>query len=233
MKSLFGPVVAFYASSIGKKIIVAVTGIALLGFLFGHMAGNLKIFLGPDKLNSYAAWLHSMPALLWGARLGLLGAFVLHIVTTIFLVIQNRAARNERYEHSKTVQATGSSRIMIVSGTIILCFVIFHILHFTVGVASGYHDPNGPYWDDQGRHDVYSMVIHSFSEVPLISLFYIFSMALLCSHLSHGVASVFQTLGLRTERSWPLIRAIGYGYAALIFFGNISIPIAAMFGWIK
>ena len=128
---------------------------------------------------------------------------------------------------------SGSSRIMIVSGTIILCFVIFHILHFTIGVAFGYHDPNGAYFDSSGRHDVYKMVVHSFSQVPAISFFYILSMALLCSHLSHGVASVFQTLGLRTERSWPLIRAAGYGYAALIFFGNISIPIAAMLGWIK
>ena len=233
MKSLSGPVVAFYASSIGKKIIVAVTGIALLGFLFGHMVGNLKIFLGPDKLNDYAAWLHSMPVLLWVARLGLLGAFVLHIVTTIGLVIQNREARDERYECQTTVQATGSSRIMIISGSIILCFVIFHILHFTVQVAFGYNDPVGDYFLPNGDHDVRKMVIHSFSEVPAISLFYIFSMALLCSHLSHGVASVFQTLGLRTERSWPLIRGLGYGYAALIFFGNISIPIAAMAGWLK
>ena len=233
MKSHLGPVVAFYASSIGKKIIVAVTGIALLGFLFGHMVGNLKIFFGADKLNSYAAWLHSMPVLLWAARLGLLGAFVLHIVTTIALVVQNRAARDERYECQKTVQAPGSSRIMAISGVIILSFVIFHILHFTIGVASGYYDPNGEFYDANGRHDVYKMVVHSFSQFPAISLFYIFSMALLCSHLSHGVASVFQTLGLRTERSWPLIRALGYGYAALIFFGNISIPIAAMAGWIK
>ena len=233
MKALLGPVAAFYASSIGKKIIVAVTGLALLGFLFGHMVGNLKIFLGPEKLNSYAAWLHSMPGLLWAARLGLLGAFAAHVVTTILLVIQNRAAREERYEHSTTVAATGSSRIMMISGTIILTFVIFHILHFTVGVASGYYDPYGDYYLPDGRHDVYKMVVHSFSQVPAISLFYIFAMALLCSHLSHGFSSVFQTLGLRTERSWPLIRAAGYAYAALIFIGNISIPIAAMAGWIK
>ncbi|MFT5104427.1 MAG: succinate dehydrogenase / fumarate reductase cytochrome b subunit [Verrucomicrobiales bacterium] len=233
MKSLLEPVVAFYASSIGKKLIVAVTGIALLGFLFGHMVGNLKIFLGPEKLNGYAAWLHSMPGLLWGARIGLISAFGLHIVTTITLVIQNRAARDTRYEHEKTVQAPGSSRIMMISGSIILAFVVFHILHFTVGVASGYYDPSGDYFLPDGHHDVYKMVVHSFSQVPAISLFYILSMALLCSHLSHGVASVFQTLGLRTERSWPLIRAFGYAYAALIFFGNISIPIAAMAGWIK
>ncbi|MGI9240641.1 MAG: succinate dehydrogenase cytochrome b subunit, partial [Verrucomicrobiales bacterium] len=223
MKSLLGPVAAFYASSIGKKLIVAITGLALLGFLFGHMVGNLKIFLGPEKLNSYAAWLHSMPGLLWAARLGLLAAFGGHVVTTILLVMQNRAAREERYEHPATVQATGSSRTMMISGTIILTFVVFHILHFTVGVASGYYDPNGDYFLPDGRHDVYKMVVHSFAEVPLISLFYIFSMGLLCMHLSHGFASVFQTLGLRTERSWPLIRAAGYGYAALIFFGNISI----------
>ena len=233
MKSHLGPVSAFYASSIGKKIIVAVTGLALLGFLFGHMVGNLKIFLGPEKLNSYAAWLHSMPGLLWAARLGLLGAFVLHVVTTILLVIQNRAARGERYECNKTVQATGASRTMMISGIIILTFVIFHILHFTIGVASGYYDPNGPYYDANGRHDVYKMVVHSFGEVPLISIYYIVSMALLCMHLSHGFASVFQTLGLRTERSWPLIQFLGYGYAAMIFFGNISIPIAAMLGWLK
>ena len=233
MKSLLEPVVAFYASSIGKKLIVAVTGIALLGFLFGHMVGNLKIFLGPEKLNDYAAFLHSMPELLWVARIGLLTAFVLHIATTITLVIQNRAAREARYEHEKTVQASGSSRIMMISGLIIVTFVIFHILHFTVGVASGYYDPNGEYFLPNGDHDVYKMVVHSFSQVPAISLFYIFAMALLCSHLSHGVSSVFQTLGLRTERSWPLIQAFGYGYAAIIFLGNISIPIAAMFGWIK
>ena len=197
------------------------------------MVGNLKIFLGPDKLNGYAAWLHSMPGVLWAARLGLLGAFVVHITTTILLVIQNRAARDERYECNQTVQASGASRTMMISGTIILCFVVFHILHFTVGVASGYHEPYGDYFLPNGQHDVYKMVVHSFSQVPLISLFYIFSMGLLCMHLSHGFASVFQTLGLRTERSWPLIRAAGFGYAALIFFGNISIPIAAMVGWIK
>ena len=233
MKSLLGPVLAFYASSIGKKIIVAVTGLALLGFLFGHMVGNLKIFLGPDKLNGYAAWLHSMPGVLWAARLGLLAALVAHVVTTITLVIQNRAAREERYEHEKTVQATGSSRIMMISGMIILTFIIFHILHFTVGVASGYHDPAGDYMLPNGDHNVYKMVVHSFGEVPILSIYYIFAMALLCSHLSHGFSSVFQTLGLRTERSWPLIRAAGYGYAALIFFGNISIPIAALLGLIK
>ncbi len=122
---------------------------------------------------------------------------------------------------------------MMISGTIILAFVIFHILHFTVGVASGYYDPYGDYFLPDGRHDVYKMIVHSFGQVPLISLFYILSMGLLCMHLSHGFASVFQTLGLRTDRTWPLIRAAGYGYAALIFFGNISIPIAAMIGWIK
>ena len=233
MKSLLGPITAFYASSIGKKLIVAVTGLVLLGFLFGHMVGNLKIFMGEEKLNHYAAFLHSMPGLLWVARLGLLAAFGAHVVTTILLVTQNRAARSDRYEHPKTVAATGSSRIMMISGTIILIFVIYHVLHFTIGIFHGYYDPNGPYFDADGHHNTYKMIVHSFSQVPAISLFYIFAMALLCSHLSHGFSSVFQTLGLRTERSWPLIRAAGYAYAATIFLGNISIPIAAMAGWIK
>jgi succinate dehydrogenase / fumarate reductase cytochrome b subunit len=154
------------------------------------------------------------------------------VVTTIQLVVQNCAARSDRYEKPATVQASGSSRIMMISGSIILVFVIFHILHFTVGIAFGYYDPNGPFYEPGGRHDVYKMVIHSFSEVPAISVFYIFAIGLLCSHLSHGFASVFQTLGLRSDRTAPLIQAAGYAYATVIFLGNISIPIAAMAGWI-
>ena len=217
----------FYASSIGKKLIVAVTGAMLLLFVLGHMLGNLLVYQGEDAINSYAAWLkgaaHGWGV--WAARFGLLGAFVVHIVATIHLTVQNREARSDRYAHESTVQAPLASRIMIISGTIILCFVIYHLMHFTLGVANDYLS----YHDSQGRHDVHRMVIEGFSWWPA-SLFYIFSVALLCHHLSHGFSSVFQTLGLRTERSWPAITLLGKAYAAVILIGNCSIPIAVLTG---
>ncbi len=231
MPSAASSIVSFYRSSIGKKLVVAITGLGLVAFLFGHMAGNLKVYAGPDKINSYAAWLHSMPALLWAARLGLLACFFGHIVTTVLLVKQNRAARGEvGYAYNATVQASRASRTMIWSGIIILCFVIYHLMHYTMCIGNEYESAS--YIDAAGRHDVYKMLVDGFSWFPA-SAFYIVSMALLCWHLSHGFASCFQTLGLRGERSWPLIKAAGYGVAAVIFIGNCSIPISIMAGWVS
>ena len=220
----------FYKSSIGKKIVVAITGLALIGFLLAHMIGNLKIYSGADKLNAYAAWLHSMPALLWMARIGLLVFFVLHIVTTIQLVIQNRSSKGARYVYNHTNTASGASRTMIWSGIIIISFVVYHILHFTVRFANDYDSSH--YIDSMGRHDVYKMLVDGFNWLPA-SIFYIVSMALLCWHLSHGFSSVFQTLGLRTDKNWKLIKASGITYSLAIFIGNCSIPISVLFGWVS
>ncbi len=236
MKSVWNVLTSFYASSIGKKIIVAVSGLLLLLFLLGHLIGNLLIYAGPHAINEYAVWLHELGhgAVLWIARFGLLALLVAHVVTTVALVRQNRAARPQRYAHEQTVQASGSSRLMIWSGIIILAFVVYHLMHFTLGIgneyyAGGYEIQDGPH---SGHHDVYKMVIDGFS-VWYVSAFYIFAMALLCSHLSHGFSSVFQTLGLRTEQTWPIIRGAGLLYAAVIFLGNISIPISIMTGIVK
>ena len=229
MNSAIASLAAFYRSSIGKKLVVALTGLALIGFLFGHMVGNLKIFMGPEKLNSYAAWLHSMPAVLWGARLGLLACFVGHIVTTILLVKRNRAARDTQYAYHATVQASSASRTMIWSGVIILAFVIYHLMHYTLRVGNEYNGAS--YVDAAGRHDVFKMVVDGFSWGPA-SAFYIFAMALLCWHLSHGFSSIFQTLGLRTERSWPAIKAAGLIVAGVLFIGNSAIPLAVLLGWV-
>ena len=163
----------FYKSSIGKKIVVAITGLALIGFLLAHMIGNLKIYSGADKLNAYAAWLHSMPALLWMARIGLLVFFALHIITTIQLVIQNRSSKGARYVYNHTNTASGASRTMIWSGIIIISFVVYHILHFTVRFANNYDSSH--YIDSMGRHDVYKMLVDGFNWLPA-SIFYIFSM---------------------------------------------------------
>jgi succinate dehydrogenase / fumarate reductase cytochrome b subunit len=165
----------------------------------------------------------------WIARIVLLVAFVLHVSATLQLVKANRAARGTGYAKKNTVQASWSSRIMAVSGLTILTFVIFHILHFTARVGNDYDSLTETLADGSVRHDVYSMVITGFQFLPT-SIFYIIAMALLCSHLGHGVSSVFQTLGLATDKNWPLIRTAGHAYAVIIFLGFVSIPIAVLTG---
>ena len=224
----------FYASSIGKKLLVALTGIALLLFLLGHLTGNLLIFLGRDAINGYAEFLHHFlhGAGVWMARLGLLGATALHVIATIHLTCQNREAREQPYAFETTQKASRASRTMIISGLIILSFIIFHLMQFTILPGpgdEGYYDAT---FTDHLRPDVYGMIVRGFSNW-FVSLFYIFSMAFLCLHLSHGFASVFQTLGLRSDKSWPAIQAAGYAYAAFIFVGNCSIPLSVLFGIVK
>lgn len=232
MNSLGRTLLRFWNSSIGKKLIVAVTGLMLVGFLVGHMAGNLLIFQGREDLNGYAEFLHHMLHGwgVWFVRIGLLTAFVLHIVATVSLVQQNRAARDSRYAHDATVQASGSSRIMIWSGLTVLAFVVFHIFHFTVRVDSQLAAMKDP--GDPSRHDVYGMVIAGFSN-PLVVLFYIVAISLLCSHLSHGIASIFQTLGLRTVKTRAAIRAVGLAVSVVLWLGFLSIPFLVATGVLK
>jgi len=226
-------IVRFYQSSIGRKIIVALTGIALVGFVIVHMAGNLLVFAGPDALNAYAKKLADLGPLLWVMRLGLLAAVVLHIVATVHLTITNRAARPQPYGVDATRTATKASRTMIWSGLTILVFVVYHLMHYTWGVANDYYNPkNTRYFGPSGDHNVYNMVVDGFSWVPA-SLFYLVAMALLFSHLGHGVASIFQTLGLTTPKSRPVIECAGKLLAFVLFAGNSLMPLAVMFGFVK
>jgi succinate dehydrogenase / fumarate reductase cytochrome b subunit len=208
-------------SSIGKKLLVALTGLVLVLFLAGHLAGNLLIFVGEEAFNEYAEMLHTMlhGAGVWIARAVLLTCLVIHVVATISLTRLNRAA-SPKYVHEQTIQASKSSRIMIWSGLTILAFVIFHLLHFTVRVDSGLAEI--------AKTNPHKMVIVGFSN-GLVVLFYAIAMTLLCSHLSHGVASIFQTLGLRSKKSAPLIEKLSKGYALVIWLGFLSIPLAIYF----
>ncbi len=232
MSALLKSFSSFLGSSIGKKLLVALTGAVLVLFLLGHMIGNLLIFAGPDAINEYGHFLQTMlhGGGVWIARVGLLFCVVLHIVLTIQLTRENRAARTERYGYNATLQASKSSRIMILSGLTILAFIIYHLLHFTVHAGNDY----GTYQvmlHGEKVHDVYKMVIAGFSWLPA-SIFYIIAMLLLSSHLGHGVNSMFQTLGLATERTRPIFEKIGSAYAAIILIGNCSIPIAIyVFGY--
>ena len=220
-----------WKSSIGRKFIVALTGLVLVLFLAGHLSGNLLVFVGREAFNDYAELLHDLlhGAGVWIARIGLLVAVTLHVAATISLTRENRAAR-QAYAHDATIQASKSSRIMIWSGLTILAFVIFHLLHFTVRVsypAADFIDPLHLAATGAERFDAWKMVIVGFSN-PLVVLFYVIAMTLLCSHLSHGVGAMFQTLGLRSKNSAPMITAISKGYALVIWLGFISIPLAIL-----
>lgn len=212
---------AFAKSSIGRKLIVALTGLALVLFLAGHLSGNLLIFAGRDAFNEYAHFLHTFlhGMGVWIARVGLLACFALHLIFTVLLTKENKAARTA-YAREATVQAPKSSLIMIWSGLTILAFVVYHILHFTVRIDSGLAD--------LGKNDPWGMVILGFQD-SIVVLFYIIAMTLLCSHLSHGVASIFQTLGLRTKKTASAIKFVSQAYAIIIYAGFLSIPIAIKF----
>ena len=217
-----------YHSSLGKKYVMALTGLLLFLFVIVHMAGNLQVFIGREPMNAYAAALASRPGLLWTARIGLLVIAVLHIVSALQLASENRAARPQPYVEGKPI-ASFASRTILVSGLIIFAFIIYHLMHFTLGVTNPdfveLHDP-------LGQHDVYQMVVEGFRN-PYVSLFYIVSMGLLCLHLSHGVSSLFQSLGIRRKSSLALINRIAQVSALAIFIGNCSIPIAILAGYVR
>lgn len=233
----FKAICEFGRSSIGRKFIVAATGVALLLFVLGHMAGNLLVFAGKDAINSYGQFLHHFLHGwgVWIARIGLLVAVVLHIVTTIQLTRQNRKSRDHRYANESTVQASKASRTMIVSGLLIIAFVVYHLLHFTINPSEsdpGYFDAAYATETGDQRPDVYAMVVRGFSSW-LVSIVYIAAIGLLCLHLSHGFASVFQTFGLRSTKSWPVIQGAGHAYAIIIFVGNCSIPVSVLLGLVS
>jgi succinate dehydrogenase / fumarate reductase cytochrome b subunit len=221
--------VAFYQSSIGKKWVVALTGLVLVGFVIGHLIGNLQIFLPPDYINTYAQKLQSLGPFLWLIRIFMLTAFGFHVVNTIELAKENRAARPARYEVERTKRATKASLTMIISGLILLAFILFHIAHFTV---RAFPLPDIDAVDQTGRHDVHRMMISSFQNV-WVSGFYLISMALLCMHITHGFQSVFQTLGLRTRKLAPLLGGISVGLGWFLFLGNAAIVLAILFRFMQ
>ena len=220
-------------SSIGKKWIVALTGLVLVAYVLGHLAGNLQIFLpGKAHINAYGAFLHSLGPMLWVIRGFLLACFIIHIGTTIQLAIENRKARPERYEGARYREATWAGRSMVMSGLIVLCFVIFHILHFTTAtIRPEFAYLKEPLPDGTERHDVYRMVVMGFQQ-PAASCFYILGMILLCLHLSHGFGSMVQTLGLNTSKLAPWLVNGGRLLAIIICLGYIAIPIAVMTGYL-
>jgi succinate dehydrogenase / fumarate reductase, cytochrome b subunit len=215
-------------STVGAKVLMALTGLALLGFVLVHMLGNLQVFLGPDAVNGYAAGLKGLGGLLWVARGGLLVVLLAHVATAARLARLNRAARPVRYLSAEAQVTSYAARTMVMTGLIVLAFVVYHLLHFTLGVT----DPASfGLRDAQGRHDVYSMVVLGFRELP-VALVYLAAQALLALHISHGASSLFQSLGVTHPALRCLKDKAGPALALLIFAGNAAIVLACLLGWV-
>lgn len=218
--------IGFTQTSIGRKLLMAVTGLILIGFVTGHMIGNLQVFLGQEQLNKYAQTLQNLGAVLWAIRGFLLIVLIVHIWTSVRLWLENKAARPVGYAREETVQASVASRTMIYSGAMVFLFLVYHLLHFTVVVADPSLIPL------KEKLDVYSMIIVGFGNY-WVSGAYIASMILLAYHLSHGVSSFFQTMGLNKPSMQPRLKVIANLFAIVITVGYVSIPVAVLLELIK
>ena len=221
------PIIRWLFSSIGKKTIVALTGIALAAFVTGHLLGNFTIFLGPDWINAYAKHLADLGPMLWVIRLALLGILVAHIFFIALLRKENQAARPKKYLASDPIQTTVFARSMRLSGIIVLAFIVFHLAHFTVRIIDPSYQHMDTMLDGHEVHDVFKMVVVGFSN-PWIVAVYLIGLFLLTLHLSHGLGSLFQTLGITNRRLRPLLEFATKAYAWLLFLGYASIPISIL-----
>jgi len=227
------PLVSLLHSSIGKKLLMAATGLVLFGFVTGHLVGNLQIFLPPEKINHYGHLLESLGAGLWAIRLFLLVCLVVHVWLAIQLTLENRAARPQAYGVEHTNRATLASRIMARTGLVVFAFLLFHLAHFTVRLGH-------PEWsahtyrllDGTMVRDVHTMVVQGFAH-GLVSAFYLLAVGLLSYHLAHGLVSLCQTLGLKNARWTRALERAAAAYCWLYFLLNAAIPLAVLGGLVK
>jgi len=215
------------SSSVGRKIVMAITGLMLIGFLMIHLCGNSLIYIG--WINAYGERLHSMPPLVWSFRLFMLCVFIIHIFFGIQLTLENNSARPQAYAVKKNLRASFSGRTMIWTGLLIAAFLIYHLLHFTAritnpDISSGI--------DDMGRLDVFKMVVLSFHNLA-ISAVYIAAMIALALHLTHGIQSFVQTFGLNNDKTLPVVEKVGTGAAFILFLGYSAIPIVIILGFLN
>ena len=221
-----------YRSTIGKKMIMAVTGLMMVIFVIGHMAGNLQVFIGSAKMNGYAAFLKSTGELLWVARLGLIGAVLLHVLMAWQLSRIAAQARPVAYERRDPQVSTIASRTMRWGGVLLLVFIIFHILHFTTGTVFPAASRPDAMYPAYSRGDVYGNVISAF-RVPWVVGFYVVAMLFLLLHLFHGAWSSVRTLGLTKPSRHPLHRRVSTVIALIVWLGFTAVPVAVFLGVIR
>jgi succinate dehydrogenase / fumarate reductase cytochrome b subunit len=240
---------SIFGSSIGRKLIMAVTGAVLILFVVGHLVGNLQVFEDPDRINGYSHFLQSLGPALWAARIFLIVCVSLHVWAATVLALESRRARGDQpYEVNKWIQATVASRYMRWTGYVVLAFILYHLAQFTVGVAQpASFKANIAHYVMKGDYhilgftavpagtevlDVRSMVIRGFSN-PVVALFYIVAIGLLSLHLLHGGESLFQTLGWRNHRWERGLRVVVTVLCATYFLGNLAIPGGVLAGILR
>jgi succinate dehydrogenase / fumarate reductase cytochrome b subunit len=225
-------VIAFWHTMIGKKVVMAATGVVLVGFVIAHMLGNLKIFLGPEEINSYSRFLRDVGTpefaygqLLWVVRIVLFTCVALHITAAVQLSRMSWAARPVGYNVKRNIETTFAARMMRWGGALLVAFIIFHLLHLTAG-AVGFRA-------GQFKHlAVYQNVMAAFAVWP-VALFYIVAMGVLCLHLDHGIWSTLQTLGWNTARNERVLKIASRVIAIVVFLGFSSVPVSVLVGWLR
>lgn len=216
------------SDSIGRKLVMAITGLLMVLFVTGHLLGNLSIFAGANGINAYAEKLHSMPALVWVTRLVMGVAVLTHIVISIQITLENSSANPVKYAVDRSLRATFASKNMIWTGLIIGVFVVYHLLHFTVRAFPGTVVGT----DSLGRFDVFAMVTAAFGSFFTAAI-YVAAMVALFLHLSHGIQSTFQSLGLNNEKSLPTFTGGGKLVSAVYLIGYAAIPAAIVIGALR
>jgi succinate dehydrogenase / fumarate reductase, cytochrome b subunit len=221
-----------YRSTIGKKAIMAVTGLILVGYVVLHMAGNLQVFIGPAKINAYGAFLKSLGELLWLVRIILLLALGLHVLMAWQLTQLKRKARPIQYQSRDPQVSTVASRTMRWGGVLLLAFIVFHILHFTTGTVFPVASTPDAMYPAFSHADVYGNVIGAF-RTPWVVAVYVVAMLFLMLHLFHGAWSSVRTLGLTKPSAHPLQRRVATLVALVVWLGFSVVPVAVLLGVIR
>ena len=211
---------------------MAFTGLVLFGFVTGHLVGNLQIFLPPAKINAYAHMLESLGAGLWLIRAFLLVCLIIHVWLAIQLTLENRAARPEAYSVEHVNRATLASRLMARTGLVVLAFIPFHLAHYTFRISHpGWSEHTFKLADNTMVRDVHTMMVQGFGN-PFVSVFYIIAVGILAYHLSHGIVSSIQTIGLKNEKWTAQVERCSVAYCWLYFLLNAAIPLAVLGGFV-
>ena len=214
-----------FSDSIGRKAVMAVTGLLMVLFVIGHLLGNLSIFAGPDGINAYAQKLHELPVVVWATRIVMGAAVLVHLVLSIQITMENSAAKPEKYAVSRSLRATFASKNMIWTGVILGAFVVYHLLQFTFRVTPGLALGT----DMLNRFDVYTMVVTALGKT-LQAAIYVLAMVSLFLHLSHGIQSTFQTLGVSNAFLLPRYGMAGKVLSGFFLVGYGAIPVLIVVG---
>ncbi len=215
------------SDSIGRKVVMAITGLLMVLFVVGHLLGNLSIFAGADGINTYAAKLQALPLLVWATRIVMGAAVLFHLVISIQITLENNQANPTAYAVDRRLRATFAGKNMIWTGLLLGGFILFHLFHFTVRSVPGLEIVQ--VHDALGRADVFAMVSAAFGKLVTAAV-YVIAMLMLYLHLSHGIQSTFQSLGLNNSKTMPGFAKFGGVLSVIFLLGYGAIPVAIFFG---